>query len=89
MIGALCLATNQAAVTLNDHIREKRIVRAHVTGNALASATDGSDIYAGDFVQPRPNDSDQNVENRQVWTVRKKTLTGKLFLESVDQMGGS
>ena len=47
----------------------------------------GSVIYAGDVVQTRQNDSDQNVENRQVWTIRKKTLTGKLILESVDQKG--
>ncbi|WP_181059400.1 AAA family ATPase [Pseudoclavibacter sp. AY1H1] len=84
---ALCVATNEEAVTLNDLIQEERIVRGHVTGKVLASTTDGAVIYAGDVVQTRQNDSDQNVENRQVWTVRKKTLTGKLLLESVDQKG--
>ena len=84
---ALCVATNEEAVTLNDLIQQERIVRGQVTGKVLATTTDGSVIYAGDVVQTRQNDSDQNVENRQVWTVRKKTLTGQLLLESVDQKG--
>ncbi|PPG30780.1 hypothetical protein C5E10_11630 [Pseudoclavibacter sp. RFBG4] len=84
---ALCVATNEETVTLNDLIQEQRIVRGQVTGKVLASTRDGSVIYAGDVVQTRQNDSEQNVENRQVWTVRKKTPTGKLLLESVDQKG--
>ncbi|PPG03368.1 hypothetical protein C5E06_13340 [Pseudoclavibacter sp. RFBI5] len=84
---ALCVATNEEAVTVNDLIQQERIDRGQITGRPVAITADGSVIYAGDVVQTRQNDSDQNVENNQVWTVRKKTLTWKLLLESVDQKG--
>lgn len=84
---AICVATNEEAATLNDLIQEARLERGQVSDKVLATTDEGVLIRRGDLVQTRQNDSKLDVENRQTWTVRRKTLSGHLVLESTDQKG--
>lgn len=84
---SICVATNEEAATLNDLIQHARLERGQIRDKIVATTEEGVDIRPGDLVQTRQNDSKFDVENRQVWTVRRSSLLGNLLLESVDQTG--
>lgn len=76
---AITSATNEEARTLNEHIRDTRVLRGEVDDTRTTFGNDGLAIGAGDLIQTRQNDSEVGVANRQTWTVHHVTETGDLF----------
>ncbi|HEU0257538.1 MAG TPA: AAA family ATPase, partial [Microbacteriaceae bacterium] len=75
---AITAATNDDARTLNDRIREVRVVRGLVDDTRVVFGNDGLSIGAGDLIQTRHNNSELGVANRQTWTVQHVEADGSL-----------
>lgn len=77
---ALVVNSNEEALEVNTRLQAERLERGQLSGPAARGRED-SDLYAGDLVQTRRNDTGLGVANRDLWTVREVRDTG-LLLES-------
>ena len=73
---AVSVATNDEASLINGAVHDRLVERGLVDTTVTVPGSDGLDIGVGDQVMTRRNAPDQNVANRQVWTVTAITDTG-------------
>ena len=66
---ALVTATNAEAQQINDRIQQERLDRGQLTADRFALGQHGQYLLAGDVVQTRRNDTENDVDNRATWTV--------------------
>lgn len=76
---AVTVATNKEATTLNQRIRDARVLAGLVDDQATATGSDGLPIGRGDLIQTRQNDTSLGVANRQQWIVRHITPDRELW----------
>lgn len=79
---ALAVGTNEAAERINEQVRRRLVAAELVDNTRTVTGADGIQIGKGDLVQTRTNDRDQDVLNREVWTVRGIGPTGSVRLQN-------
>lgn len=83
---ALTVPTNAAAAELNRTIQAERITIGEITAHQQpATGSDGLDIYRGDTVMTRSNNTELGVANRESFRVVSVHQDGALLLAGEDQ----
>lgn len=75
---AATVATNDEAHTLNERVRNRRIMAGDVQDTITGTSRDGLPIAVGDVIATRRNDNTLGVVNRQIWTVQHVGTDGNL-----------
>lgn len=68
---ALVTSTNEEADAINQAIQERRVAMGQLHEGRLAIGQGEQRLLEGDVVQTRRNDSQADVENRALWTIRR------------------
>lgn len=79
---SLAVGTNEAAERINTEVRRRLVTAELVDNTRTVTGADGIQIGKGDLVQTRTNDRDQDVLNREVWTVRGVGPDGSVRLQN-------
>jgi exodeoxyribonuclease V alpha subunit len=79
--GVLLVAdTREQVAELNASIRERLVAGGHVDDTKVATTWAGERIGVGDYVATRRNDRDNDVANRDTWTVTGLRTDGGLVV---------
>lgn len=85
---ALVTATHDEAMAISETIQARRVRAGQLDTSRSIAMQRGQSGYVGDVIQTRRNDTTQDVENRQLWTIGQISKNGTTVqLVSVDDPG--
>ncbi|WP_345763386.1 AAA family ATPase [Diaminobutyricibacter sp. McL0608] len=81
---ALVTATHAEAQSVSEEIQARRIADGSVQTSEAVSGQGGQQLFVGDIVQTRRNDSTTDVQNRQNWVVKSVSSQHVLLASASD-----